>query len=965
MINAPASLWINQMVAQPGTHMSSGVWDKSPIKSISLLTNSELAGWPATRGTTPAKDGELCAGWMIEYPERGYRSSMFLSPLTAPKGEVAQGLRLRVTSKLRWVRIVQRLAVPPEQLTRQHVRLLVSGLRRVGDDGGLLLDWVALLTQEKSGHRELVQSLFSRSPVPPSDQQLEREVQLKNFETSNPILLGVQFTGGPGTIDMASIELLSLGRKDAAASPPAKSVSRPRNGETRPAPDSAAAPDAAPATAAAPAAAPPATAPRAAALPPTAVPPAAAPAAPPSAAAAGQAPPQQVRMAALGLFAALSRQEMSNVMKIVLEGRGAIVPAPTTAQDILDHRCLDEALYGGALRFEDVWLTDDQTLFCRMSSADPKKPETSARADITLQAFQADPLREVVKIGSMAAPPGGAALLQARLANPYAPVLLLAHGGAGEVVDATILPFPSLCRGGGHAGELALLGAGVDRLQELRCLSDMLLQDALGLGLGTAAPSLTAITVSVARATGKERFFSLGFQSWLQNMVGVRARLSEDDAAIPDALREQLAANLEPSPAPAGARERLLRREAEGCAALYIPADALPSLSVLFSRRLPEPGPAGWMGGSVILAEAQSSQPVWAITVPTQDAMLARLQPLDSISPAALIPANAVARPMAVIEGTGATGMSPVPLAVRFVPGREPHEAARVFSSAPDGGQPLFRATLSAHERARDSISVLLPAQISAVETVAFLTTLRMQSLSDACQILALNHASDPERHAGLTAALQSKFPGQFTLLDHAGLNPSAALNAAAVQARGRHLLVAGEPVLLNDPRTLEALMTLMLNPRAASVSCACVTETEGKSRGVLRQHIGGLFPARIALTSLPNLVFEEPSGSLPLPPATYPVAANPFRLALVRAEAWHSLGGLEARGLPNAGADLDFALRALRAGWRHLCTTAVTVTLPRASTSRRVTDPVGTAFMPLAQWQDIANEVTLVQALR
>jgi hypothetical protein len=663
-------------------------------------------------------------------------------------------------------------------------------------------------------------------------------------------------------------------------------------------------------------------------------------------------------MQAVSLFAALTHQDAAAVANAVCHGLHLPTGGDRVRPNPLDGQCLHDDFCGGALQINDLWVTEDGMLTWR--AVPPERQEADVQP-ITLIAYQAEPFGGVARLGDQTILPDGPAHFSVALGNRYAPVLLIAHDAADQVLGTTLLPFPSLSRGGEHAGELALLGASGSRFEDLRRISDMLLWDAVGLGEGSPDASLATITVELMGATGTERFFSEAFQSWLQGIAAIRPRLSEDGGTQPAAVRAHLEAALRRPALTPEAELRLRRREAQGQVALHLSPDALPTLSVLFSRRLRQPASGGSLGGAMILTDGATGRPAWSISFPPSDPMLASLQPKWT----------AAATPRLVASGDGKSERSDVqarsefPLAIRFPGGIAPSDAAIMFPSAPDGQGWLLQRALTPAERDRASISVVLPASLGLDAALAFLASLRSQSLAPACDLLVQSDGADKSRTAALRTVLQRDFPDRFVLLETVGLNATAALNAAASQARGLYLLLVTEPVLLSDPRTLEVLVTMLQDPQAASAGACFVSEAQGKGRTTLQQHTAGMFPAQISLISLPNLVFNEPGGAIGLTPATYPVVANPFRLVLVRAEAWQSLGGLDAKAYPHAGADLDFGLRGLRAGWRHLCTSAISILLEAQRPDRRQYDPVGTAFMPLASWQEMADKVTLLRALQ
>ncbi len=83
-------------------------------------------------------------------------------------------------------------------------------------------------------------------------------------------------------------------------------------------------------------------------------------------------------------------------------------------------------------------------------------------------------------------------------------------------------------------------------------------------------------------------------------------------------------------------------------------------------------------------------------------------------------------------------------------------------------------------------------------------------------------------------------------------------------------------------------------------------------------------------------------------------MAGNSLRLALVRADAWKTLNGLDAERFPNHHGDLDFAVRATAAGLIHLCTSAVAAAdLSDVATAEHI-DAVSLNFLTPQRWQDL-----------
>jgi hypothetical protein len=186
--------------------------------------------------------------------------------------------------------------------------------------------------------------------------------------------------------------------------------------------------------------------------------------------------------------------------------------------------------------------------------------------------------------------------------------------------------------------------------------------------------------------------------------------------------------------------------------------------------------------------------------------------------------------------------------------------------------------------------------------------------------------------------------------------------NGAAECATGSRLLFADVATLLHDPRTLETLYTLGLDEDTASAGCLIVREETFKKGSEVRFHTGGVFPNHVSLLGAPQLIFSEPYTLSAFPAASYPVVANSFLLALVNAAVWRSLGGMSPSA--HQRPDLDFCARALVAGFRHLCTAAVSATCMRPGAQENFVDPLALVRTPPQRWQELLSRVTLLHEI-
>jgi len=685
-----------------------------------MIRNPDLAGWTSAGPLLPTKNAEFLPGWVMDFPDPKDQNLIELEPL----GE-ARGFRLRVKRKLRWVRLQQALQPTPQELGGRRVRIEVRGLRRLDRDDRLSVEWIALLTEEKPGQgRSFAQRLVANPALSTTGWDLESEHELREFDPAKPLLLAIHFNAEPGAIELSRFQFSWLGQPSVASVPPKAQAPKALAPAARPAPQGT------PPAAVLPPAPPPSSAPgiigaldevnervvtgwcrdparpsvpmvvdllvdgvlaaridcdqpqpevlgrtpsggRCAFSVPT----------PPqlrdgrphrvalqatNAATALQNSQREVLLPAMvdraeqrcfqavEAFAQLQHMDVEAVAAVVFRGvrRPDITPLPL---DTLAPLTIADGFCGPSLRVDDVWLADDATLMCRVIGGTATMPATG----LSLAAFQADPPgRAVTRLGRQTIPNGIATTIGLSLFNPFAPVLLLVQDRYNAVLGTALLPFPSLCRGGMHEGELPLLADGGKGFGDLRAVSDMLLRDAIGAAPQAPAFSLSAIAVDARGASLSERFFDEPFQAWLAAVAGVRVR------ALPGEAPAQLTASLRPQGLPDMVAARMDRRESEGSVVLLLPPDALPSLSVLFSRGQDAPKDGAVVSGAIIVADALTGRPAWSLTFPPLDPTP---QPRDVT--ACLVTAGRpldAPRPNQVVG----SGISPVPLAIRFIGSR-------------------------------------------------------------------------------------------------------------------------------------------------------------------------------------------------------------------------------------------------------------------------------------------------------
>lgn len=564
--------------------------------------------------------------------------------------------------------------------------------------------------------------------------------------------------------------------------------------------------------------------------------------------------------------------------------------------------------------FGDVWFINDRDLRARLNAP------VGCRHGFVLRCYQFAPAlglptdqpatrRRLLRLAEQVAPRGELDFADIATKSPFLPLLFTLSNAGGALVAATLLPFPSLCRGGAHYGELLSSSDGKDYLSALRGVSQLLLEERLS---NAGPPALARIEVDLRDATGAERIFSADLRSWLSQEGGVTiaaaaptrspggraGRYLEESVTTP--------AQVEPS----AARPIILR----------LPADAIPSLRVLVSRQLPWPHDGGQVVGAFVVAAKTDGAPRWCV-MPPAHADLAALQP-EGASGFPLLLGSAVRAPAAQQR---AVLPEPLLLAVRFCDLSQPQTSRLVAPVAAETPGPLLPGV---SVNCQSQLSVLHHVSSSPAHLEAFLESLQRQRFAVAPEVI-LVLAADRSDHAAIAVDLLSRyFPQTGRVVRHADpagrAEHTELLQAAAATAQGQFLLFVDDDVILHDARTLVTLLTLAHHERTASASCLVIAADDSGQRmklvssGYYRHEASGQPSATsVHVGACPDLAA--------LPPATWPVAANDPRILMMRRDVWREIRDSSAA---EQQAELDYAARAAMAGYLHYCTSAISVTL-------------------------------------
>jgi hypothetical protein len=614
---------------------------------------------------------------------------------------------------------------------------------------------------------------------------------------------------------------------------------------------------------------------------------------------------------------------------------------------IAAYRGLGTVLRSGTMAISDIWCPADGIIRIRAGANDSGR--NSTLKPIAVRAFQADlsdPTRvRLVGEGVVGYDPSFVDLI---LDNAFSPVLLAATTPDGVLIELGLLPFPSLARGGAHSGEVQAISERRNLFEDFCALSDGLLRELFGWDERVDAPSevVSSLKYRVDDALGTEQIFSAPVREWLLAIFGVRVEGVAGETDDGGYLTSVLASR-------EGVRRPLIKRSRERSRGevLNLPADALPTLSALVSRRMDRPAAGESLIGPYIVADRVTGRARWLVSVPGSLSALFELQPASGpISfPTLEAPESQ--------DNRLAARQTQLPLAIQFPIISSPSMAAQLTPKAPDAAGPILRGT--DNDRPSPQITILLFGAEQESSRNAVMAVAR-QASSDIVDLVALS----ADERLPCSGELKGQFPGRFLTITASG-NMAIDIAEAMKRTAGDNVLLLDSSTILHDRRTLETLSTLLAQDKVASAGCGILREIQMQKGGSLLQtEAAGYFPVAVSLATAPRLVLGQPDVFSALPSATYPVIANDFACTLVRREVLLEYASDERYLFAGQHFPVQFALATLRDGWRHLCTTGVRATAAGHRLNPEELDPLGIHFVEPGNWQDLLKNVTVVQEL-
>lgn len=551
-------------------------------------------------------------------------------------------------------------------------------------------------------------------------------------------------------------------------------------------------------------------------------------------------------------------------------------------------------LCAGAVSIDDIWFENDTLLHFRISCAGraPDNRHYGARV------FQVDAQGGLDIVGEAVFATPGLQRVAAAVVSHFRPLLVVITDDAGVYQDATLLAFPSLCRRGAHFAELAAAHADSTPMDALGMYTAGILEQ-----VDPATDHAVArVQIDLGSAIGTEPLLQPALAGWLQQLGVAVSGAGGDDAASPAraALSDQLrmAAG---APGPMRVTGGLLK----------VPADCIPSLSVLFAR---SGATADDDRVTAIGTGSLAAEPQYALSIPPRFA--------GASTPAG----EQVVLPYLAGDGGAARGLGAQPLALRPSSMLASQDPRRLFPVPMDAQHPLL-----APEAEPARMSVILDCHdAEEAGLLACVEGVLVQTGADVAEFVLIGSgrndaASLIERNAS-AARVQVTAPAQD------GPATPGMLIAAARSADSEHVLFLRQGVVLSDRRTAAVLASMLRQPDIFAAGCALASDLSGpRGRAVQRLVCGSMAMGE-------GQIGEVDLGHAVLP-LLFPVAAPSPRLYLARRGAW-----IETAEKLQSTIDMDafhraVALEAIKAGACNLATTSLTAFDPLGAIDTQVVE--------------------------
>lgn len=513
--------------------------------------------------------------------------------------------------------------------------------------------------------------------------------------------------------------------------------------------------------------------------------------------------------------------------------------APSNSAE-LPQESLDDALrmtlHGNTLKVADAWFTSPGHLLIRLQFM-------TGIGLLSAACYQQDGNGSTNLCGFAPLVDASTLILAAKLDSPFRPILLVIRNDKHTVIDCTIIPYPSLLRGGAHYAEAVALDRTAPPLQTGIALGRRLVEKYLSASSGVDPFAISRIEMNLAGANGTEPGLSSDLLDWLTYDLGIKVTAIANE--LPDDSEIALLGNFA-----ASRPSDVLRQPSAG---LKIGPNSTPSLASIFALSS-DLGQTGW---SMLQIDPAVGLPIHHIIggALLAEALAWQFASLDS--------------PPHITGSEPGTGLLTGVLALS-------RSTARGNQShlVPLGARtPMpFPAPSGAN------LSVLIDCPGDVADLVPLIMSINAMASDFALDVtLILGDRSDGPAQAVLEACVPLGLVGKIVSTD--ATTRIGRFRACATHARSDRLLLMGEDVILHDRRIGAALNAVCDSAGVGAATPALVSvNPSDKNRDVVCKTAGWIGAATAISDKLPYLM--DVAGLIL--PATFQIYAPDLRCTMI-----------------------------------------------------------------------------------
>jgi hypothetical protein len=558
------------------------------------------------------------------------------------------------------------------------------------------------------------------------------------------------------------------------------------------------------------------------------------------------------------------------------------------------------------LRLSSIWYSNSRDLRVSIEKI------TTFEQGVTLRAYQYDSV-----VG------GGLVLvceylLQAEeyqiadllLANPYFPILLTLSNSEGYLLDAALIPYPSLLPGGVHEHE-CYIDDDFSKHNPSEYAKTLLLENRSALEKGWA---LGMVQVDIREAIGTEFILLTDFKEWLWSVFSLRIKpWHPSGVKLPLVEYWQDVFTLPSSIRSAEKFSKQALRERDG-QTLLCPPRAIPSL-----RALTMSSNSGTLEQTCGLSEF----------VFVQDAKSINHSQLSWPQLAINLERTGVCHVPRVLLGKDDVSKQTV---------RTKTGVSAILFGKPSEENILNLIMPTALDFYESNVQIVSPYLVDIIVTInniseeifaAFLESLLLQCHIKIRQIVMIMPYTGSYQTFDLL--LRRDFGGKYQLLlssegDNYKLRVQRATDAIKDQTDDVFMFFINQPLILHNSFTIYALVQALAPPQIVTASTFLITNIEKKSKLETVIWSGGIFP--VSIQGQNKIEYRKKNLISAIPGVNLPVASHSDALYMIKAKDWKKSGGFSDLDSQNEHAIFEYSNKLFFKNKLHMLISNVSVEL-------------------------------------